>query len=123
MNSSLPVTRILIAIVTGLVLLVPGAYAAQEAEFIPGEIMIKFKTDTQLSARNSVLSRIDATPVMKIRGLRWELVKVEVGTANDAIDLIKNDPNVEDIGRNGRIYPLETPCFVSASMGQGQGLK
>jgi subtilisin family serine protease len=113
MNSLRPVTHILILTIAALILLVPGADAAKDADFIPGEIMIKFKADTQLSARNSVLSRIDATPVMKIRGLGWELVKVEIGTASDAIALIKNDPNVEDIGRNGRVYALETPNDVN----------
>jgi hypothetical protein len=97
-----------LACLLSLLLTTPGALAQQKPEYRGGELLIKFKSGTSAQAASISHTRPGAQVAKHFRKTGIQVVKLRAGlTTKDAIELYKNDPNVEYVEPNYKLYGLD----------------
>ena len=86
-------------LITALALTVSGQQ--KKPDWVPNEVLVKFKPDKTKASKNEVLSRIHASVTEELGDLGWVRVKVPAGeTVDDAIRNIGRSANVETVQPN-----------------------
>lgn len=73
-------------------------YSPSSTNYVPGEVLLKFKKGTSQIAANSANNKVRATLMKKLQGPSSEILRVKLpkdASVEDAIDEYMKDPNVE----------------------------
>ncbi|MDH2885327.1 S8 family peptidase [Bacillus cytotoxicus] len=83
--------------------------APSSNEYVPNQIIVKFKDNTSLSKSQEFHKSVGAEVVSKDDVLGFEVVKFTKGTVKDKIKMYQNNPNVEYAEPNYYFYAFWTP--------------
>jgi len=106
--------RIFITILSFLVLLalsalIPRSLHARSAEYVPGEVLVKFKDGTLVKDAANLHSTINAIKKRELRTLKLHRLKLpEQMSVEEAVRKYKQDPNVEYAEPNFIVHALST---------------
>jgi thermitase len=79
-----------------------------DGEFVPGELLVKFKTEVSSSLSNSLMIANDANYVRTLYGSPVQLWHVEEGNETATIEALNANPNVEYAEPNHIYYAFDT---------------
>ncbi|MBI5182814.1 MAG: hypothetical protein HY999_00405, partial [Nitrospinae bacterium] len=73
-----------------------SASVVTDGEFIPDEVIVKFRSDLKTFSTDSIHSRIGTTRISDISQMNAQLVRIKSGaTVEKTVALYSEDPNVE----------------------------
>lgn len=82
-----------------VLILFPGACypeGAGQPNYVPGEVLVKFRADVSQTAAQSIHERVGSKVVKHLEGVNVDLVKIPEGwTVEKAIKVYQADPGVE----------------------------
>jgi thermitase len=68
----------------------------KSAKYVPGEVLVKFKTNVSLAEAKSFHRRLGSKVLKHFEGINVDLVRIKEGwTVEKAIEAYQADPNVE----------------------------
>ena len=105
-NSTTILTALLIL---GLSILAPGHLHAREAQYVPGEVLVKFKEGTPAQVAANLHAALKISRKRELHKLRLHHVKLpEKVSVEDAVRRYQQDPSVEYAEPNYTIHALAT---------------
>lgn len=85
-------------------------YTARRADYAPGELLIKFKPSKRIIAARFYKRRFGSYTIRSFEKIGIEHVKLQKNlTVKEALEIYRNDPDVEYVEPNYYRYPLATP--------------
>jgi serine protease len=85
----------LIVLAATVVVTAAAPASADEPQAVPGEIIVGFEEGVSEGARNEVLATVGASEDEEFEQIDSELVEVDAGGVNAAIEKLEDDPRVE----------------------------
>ena len=93
----------ILAFAAALILALPALAFAAPPRVIPGELIIKYRSDAAPSARANYLARIKANRVREFRRFNMEHVRLRDMTTEEALRRFSRDPSIEYVEPNYEI--------------------
>ena len=78
-------------------------------DYVPGEIIVKFKPAVGDAEKSGLFSPLSGTKVREFRDIQAEYWKIKGMSVEDAVARLENDPRVEYAQPNYVLYALEIP--------------
>jgi thermitase len=104
------------ALLLVVLLAVPGTMFASPAstdDYVPGELIVKFKDGISAQSTQSIHAQYGAKSIEKSKYLGFEVVKFD-GSVEKMIEKYKNNPNVEYVEPNHYVHIMWTPNDLSS---------
>ncbi|PEY32729.1 alkaline serine protease [Bacillus cereus] len=111
MKSKIGVFLLVLSLVFGCIIYNPSVSNAESLskEYVPNQIIVKFKDNTSLSKTQEFHKSVGAEVVSKDDVLKFEVIKFTKGTVKDKIKIYKNNPDVEYAEPNYYFHAFWTP--------------
>jgi len=103
-------TLILTALIfLGLSALIPNPLYARDAQYVPGEVLVKFKDGTRAEDTGSLHAALKTTKKRELRTMRLHRLKLSKQmSVAEAVSKYEQDPNVEYAEPNYIVNALAT---------------
>ncbi|MBU2499845.1 S8 family serine peptidase, partial [bacterium] len=88
---------------------VAGAAVAPGYDYVPGELIIKFKPQVQELDKGGIFAPLDGRKVKDFTFIGAEHWQIKSGSVENAVALLESDPRVEYVEPNYIVYALEIP--------------
>ncbi|MGH2729064.1 MAG: S8 family serine peptidase [Actinomycetota bacterium] len=101
-------------LVATLVVTAAAPASADEPLTVPGEIIVGFEEGVSEGTRNEVLAKVDAREDEEFEAIDSELVEVDAGDVNAAIEKLEDDPRVEYAEPNFLVFADNHPVSADS---------